>query len=170
MKEENKRLSKKIEELFEEKTIFEKKIYKIQQSFEDRMTSDREIIEKSDQTIFFFENKILEKNITIDQLKLELQKYYNNDNKWKYRLIFVTDPNSANVDLNNELNYTRDLLVKISKLMNSEQSESENLKIQIKCLKDRLNLCRISNKGFQAISKNVLIGKNIFYCQNRLII
>ena len=159
MKDENSRLSKKIEELFEEKTNFEKKIYKIQQSFEDRMSYDREIIQKNNDKLFICDNQLKEKNVTIDLLRVELRNYFTNESLKINKHIFVTDPSKTNVDLNNELNYTRDILAKISKLMNSEKCRSENMQSQINGLNYELNLYRNNNKAYDAIVKNIQLGK-----------
>ena len=157
--EENTRLSKKIEELFEEKKNFEKKIYKIQQSFEDRMSYDREIIDKNNEKVFICENKILEKNIKIDQLISELQIYLTTSNLKKFRHIFISEPTKINLDLNNELNYTRDILEKLSRLMNSEKTRSENMQNQIKLLQEELNIIKTNNKAYPSITKNINLGK-----------
>ena len=163
VKEENTRLTKKIEELYEEKTYFEKKIYKIQQSYEDRMSYDREIIEKNNEKVFICENLILEKNVRIDQLREELMTYSKNESLKKFRLIFVTEPTKTNLDLNNELNYTREILAKIAKLMNSEKSRSENMQKKINILQEELNLFRKNNKAYQALTKNLKLGKIMLF-------
>ena len=45
----------------------------------------------------------------------------------KVKEIFVTEPTRLNTELNNEVNYARDIMSKISKLMNAEKRKNEKL-------------------------------------------
>jgi chromosome segregation ATPase len=161
LREENIRLSKRIDEYFGDKAFLEKKLYKIQQSFEDRMSYDRETIEKLNDKLFIVENKLKEKENSEKLTKAELLKYITNENLKKFRHVFVVDPSKANIDLNNELNYTRDILAKISKLMNTEKTRSENMQSQITNLQDELNLYRKNNKAFMidCLANNIKLGR-----------
>lgn len=160
LKDENTRLCKKMDELYADKANLEKKLYKTQQAFEDRMSSDREIIERLNEKLFLLENKIKEKVTSLEVTKSELQKYVTNENLKKFRHVFIVDPNKANIDLNNELNYTRDILAKISKLMNTEKMKSENMQSQISNLQNELNLYRKNNKAFMidCLANNIKLG------------
>jgi predicted RNase H-like nuclease (RuvC/YqgF family) len=149
LKDENARLSKNIEEYFIEKGTMEKKIYKMQQEFEDKLSQNREIIDKLNNKVFSMENIILEKNTNNEVLKKELYKYVTNENIKKYRHVFIVEPSKANVDLNNELNYTRDIISKISKLMNTEKLKAENMRSQINILQKELNLYRKSKFAYE---------------------
>ena len=159
MREENARISRKIDEMFEEKTLIEKKLYKLQQAFEDRMNSDREIIEKLNEKIFIYENKLVEKKDSMNIMKGLINRQIINEMSQKFRYVYVVDPTKSNIDLNNELNYTRDILAKISKLINSEKIKSDTMENQIKNLQQELNLYRKNNKVYDCVTKEIKLGK-----------
>jgi len=159
MREENVRISRKIDEMFEEKTLIEKKLYKLQQAFEDRMNSDREIIEKLNEKIFIYENKLVEKKDSMNIMKGLINRQIINEMSQKFRYVYVVDPTKSNIDLNNELNYTRDILAKISKLINSEKIKNDTMENQIKNLEQELNLYRKNNKVYDCVTKEIKLGK-----------
>lgn len=113
------------------------------------MIADRELIEKLNEKLFVYENKIKDKFNTNEVLKKELNKLANNQNLKKVPHVFVVEPSKANLDLNNELNYTREILAKISRLINTEKTKSENMQNQIDNLKKELNQYRKNNKAFE---------------------
>ena len=159
MRAENARISRKIDEMFEEKTLIEKKLYKLQQVFEDRMNSDREIIEKLNEKIFIYENKFVEKKDSMNIMKGLINRQIINEMSQKFRYVYVVDPTKSNIDLNNELNYTRDILAKISKLINSEKIKNDTMENQIKNLQQELNLYRKNNKVYDCVTKEIKLGK-----------
>ena len=159
MRAENARISRKIDEMFEEKTLIEKKLYKLQQAFEDRMNSDREIIEKLNEKIFIYENKFVEKKDSMNIMKGLINRQIINEMSQKFRYVYVVDPTKSNIDLNNELNYTRDILAKISKLINSEKIKNDTMENQIKNLQQELNLYRKNNKVYDCVTKEIKLGK-----------
>ena len=159
MRAENARISRKIDEMFEEKTLIEKKLYKLQQVFEDRMNSDREIIEKLNEKIFIYENKLVEKKDSMNIMKGLINRQIINEMSQKFRYVYVVDPTKSNIDLNNELNYTRDILAKISKLINSEKIKNDTMENQIKNLQQELNLYRKNNKVYDCVTKEIKLGK-----------
>ena len=159
MRAENARISRKIDEMFEEKTLIEKKLYKLQQAFEDRMNSDREIIEKLNEKIFIYENKLVEKKDSMNIMKGLINRQIINEMSQKFRYVYVVDPTKSNIDLNNELNYTRDILAKISKLINSEKIKNDTMENQIKNLQQELNLNRKNNKVYDCVTKEIKLGK-----------
>jgi len=161
LKEENTRLSKNIEEYFLEKGILEKKIYKMQQDFEDKLTQNREVIDKLNDKVLIMENLIVEKSTSNEVLKKELYKFVTNESLKKYRHVFIVEPTKANIDLNNELNYTRDIIAKVSKLMNTEKLKTENMQTQINNLQKELNLYRKSKISYEheTLANDMKIGK-----------
>jgi len=78
----------------------------------------------------------------IDQLKRELEKIFNYHESSIQKEILITEPNKINIDLNNELNYTRDILAKISKMLQAEKSKNEQLEQQVNQLQEELNMLR----------------------------
>jgi hypothetical protein len=67
----------------------------------------------------------------IEQLKRELEKIFNYHENSIQKEILITEPNKINIDLNNELNYTRDILAKISKMLQAEKAKNDQLEIQV---------------------------------------
>jgi hypothetical protein len=73
-----------------------------------------------------------EKEILIKNMKIELEKYYIEDVN-SIKEIFIADPDKINLELYNELNYTRDIMAKISKMLNTEKAKNikyeENIRV-----------------------------------------
>jgi hypothetical protein len=66
-------------------------------------------------------------------LKKEAEKNDKADKK-----IYICDPSRNNVDINNELNSTRDILAKISKMLNVEKVNNEKLNHTMNQLKHEI--------------------------------
>ncbi len=77
------------------------------------------------------QNKINEKDAIIEQLKNELEKIFTYHENSIQNEVLVTEPTKTNIDLNNELNYTKDILVKISKMLNNEKSKNEQIEAEV---------------------------------------
>ena len=83
---------------------------------------------------FHFPKKMTEikqKDIVIEHLKKELEKFFNNNESSIKKEILITEPNKVNLDLNNELNYTRDVLTKISKMLQSEKGKNDQIESKV---------------------------------------
>jgi hypothetical protein len=76
------------------------------------------------------ENKLQEREYMIIHLKNELEKYYQDDVSGA-REIFLVEPDRTNLELYNELNYSRELIAKISRLLNQEKAHSSKLQEKI---------------------------------------
>lgn len=74
-----------------------------------------------------------ERDFMINHLKNELEKYYNNDTN-TIKELFLGEPDRINIELYNELNYSRDLIARMSKLLNNEKIKSTNLEIKLKVI------------------------------------
>ena len=72
LKKENERLNDKIAWLFTEKGELAKKLYKLQDSLNDKLTQENVLIEKERTEKFLFENKLKEKEFQIENLKKQL--------------------------------------------------------------------------------------------------
>jgi len=151
---ENVRLTSKIDEYYKEKQNLEKKIYKIQQDIEDKLVGEKDELEKANDEVFLLQNKISEKDSIIGMLKREIDKLINMQENIK-KEIFVSEPSKINVELNNELNYTRDILGKISKLLNVEKIKNEKLENKILQLQDEVTILKKGMKNNIGGVKNV---------------
>lgn len=101
-------------------------LYKINQQLEDRIVQDKEIMDKNQEEIFLLQNKVAEREIMVHNLKTEIDKYYTNDISY-CREIYTVEPDKVNLELYNELNYSRDFISKLSKLLNNEKVRGKQL-------------------------------------------
>ena len=75
--------------------------------------------------------KLDEKENIIYLLKKDIERL--NSNKEKvYKEVFIVEPSKISMILNNELNFTRDILAKISKIVNVEKNKKEKLEEKLK--------------------------------------
>ena len=133
LKEENDRLNKKNSELYKNKIELEKKIYIIQQQLDESLMKNQELLDNQNTEIFLIENKIKEKDNLIFQLKKEINKYYKEDFNSTKELI-ICDPDKVNIEMNNELCETRELIGKYSRIIHDEKRKSEFQEKQIEML------------------------------------
>ena len=148
LKKENERLNEKIAWLFNEKGELAKKLYKLQDSLNDKLQQENTYIEKERTDKFLFENKLKEKEFQIDILKKQienLKKNSKNNNNTGVMEIYIGDPNKFNTELNNELTMSRAIIKKYVYLMQEERENSKKLKNKIDILEDKVN--SISNNA-----------------------
>ena len=136
LKEENDRLTKRTEELYKDKINLEKKLYKCQQDLEDLIVQRQDKEDNEQINLFKFDNLLKEKDSIILQLKKELTKFYKDDNSTKE--IIICEPDKINVELNNELVETRELIIKFSRLLQLEKRKTSDQEKQIEKLNQKL--------------------------------
>jgi hypothetical protein len=103
-------------------------MYQIQISLEQRHSNEKIDLDKAKDEVFLLTNKLQEKENFIMCLKKEVDRGTHDKTEKK---VFVCDPSRNNVDINNELNSTRDILAKISKMLNVEKTKNEKLAYQM---------------------------------------
>ena len=141
LKKENERLNEKIAWLFTEKGELAKKLYKLQDSLNDKLQQENNYIEKERTDKFLFENKLKEKEFQIDVLKKQienLKKNSKNNNNIGVTEIYIGDPNKFNTEINNELTMSRAIIKKYVYLMQEERENSKKLKNKIEILEDKV--------------------------------
>jgi hypothetical protein len=69
----------------------------------------------------------------ISYLKREMEK---TENPKAEKKIYICDPSKNNIDITNELNSTRDILAKISKMLNAEKTKNEKLNHEISVVRN----------------------------------
>ena len=131
LKKENERLNNKIVWLFNEKAELAKKLYKLEDSLNDKINQETINNEKEKTEKFLFENKLKEKEVQIINLKKQL------DNG--FREIYIGDPNKFNLEINNELTMSRAIIKKYVYLMQSERENTRKLNYQIKSLQEKIS-------------------------------
>ena len=144
LKKENERLNNKIEWLFTEKGELAKKLYKLQDSLNDKLAQENILIEKERTDKFLFENKLLEKDFQIDNLKKQIEimkknaKNYHQNNGIANE-IYIGDPNKFNTEINNELTMSRAIIKKYVYLVQQERDNAKYLKNKIQKLEDKVS-------------------------------
>ena len=136
LKKENERLNDKIAWLFTEKGELAKKLYKLQDSLNEKLTQENILIEKERTEKFLFENKIKEKEFQIENLKKQLEilkKNIKNNNppNTGVKEIYIGDPNKIYIEINNELTMSRAIIKKYIYLNQQERDKSKLLKNKI---------------------------------------
>ena len=142
LKEENNKLTTKVEELFEERRNIEKKLYKLQQETEEKIKREPELEKLTNEEIKIIKNKIKEKDLHIENLKKEIEKYItshtNAGDIEVSREKFIVNPTKLNIDLNNELLCTKELMNKITDLLSIEKVNNEKLEYEVYNLSQEL--------------------------------
>ena len=144
LKKENERLNDKIAWLFTEKGELAKKLYKLQDSLNDKLTQENILIEKERTEKFLFENKLKEKEFQIENLKKlidTLKKNSKNNNAPNPCVteIYIGDPNKINVEINNELEMSRGIIKKYIYLNQKERDKAKILKSKITNLENKVS-------------------------------
>jgi hypothetical protein len=96
------------------------------------------------------ENKLQEREYMIQHLRVELEKYYQND-VTTGKEIFLAEPDRTNLELYNELNYSREIVAKVTRMLNSEKSRAIGLDQKISELEEKITNLKKGKK----ISKNM---------------
>lgn len=97
---------------------------------ENKVASNQEYVDKMRDLNFILENRMVENNIMINNLKAELEKYYLADLSLT-KEIYIADPDRINLELYNELNCTRDIMSKISKQTNFNKDKTLKYELEI---------------------------------------
>jgi len=101
------------------------------------------------------QNKINEKDVKIEELKRELEKIFSFHENEIQKEILITEPNKINIDLNNELNYTKDILAKVSKILANEKTKNETLEQEVSKLQEELNSLKKTNNMLDNNTNNM---------------
>jgi peptidoglycan hydrolase CwlO-like protein len=121
-------------------------MHKIQLDMESRSSIEATELEKAKDEIFTLNNKLKEKDSTISFLKRENDKLIAINESSFDKKVYVLDPNKNNVDINNELNATRDILAKLSKQVNAEKNKNEKLIKQLDNVNKELDILKSGTK------------------------
>ena len=144
LKKENERLNNKITWLFTEKAELAKKLYKLEDSLNDKMNQESINIEKEKTEVFLCENRLKEKEVQIISLKKQLENYKKTNKnshvqKDNYIEIYIGDPNKFNLEINNELTMSRAIIKKYVYLMQSEREKERKLNDKIQSLQEKIS-------------------------------
>ena len=135
LKNENNRLSQLLSESKKENNTLQKKNYKLQDELNEKIQYYKGIIEENNKKSFIDQNKIIEKESIIQQLKKELEKYYRGDYISTKELL-IGDPDTINTEINNELCESRELVSKYTVLLMEERKKTGELEKKIEKFKE----------------------------------
>ncbi len=77
-------------------------------------------MEKLKEKIFFLENKLIDKENLISNMKKEIEKYFYESNI-DFREIYIAEPDRYNLEMYNELCLSKELYEKVCKMLNNEK-------------------------------------------------
>jgi catechol-2,3-dioxygenase len=98
---------------------------------DDKIVSDKDGIDKLKEIMFVLEHKLRERENLIKSMKNELEKYFLDD-RTNAKEIYIADPDRNNLELYNELNHSKELFHKMSKLLTTEKVRVQNLESSMK--------------------------------------
>ena len=127
---ENKALSEKFHEVFKIKNNKEKNFNKVLLNLESKINSEREKVSNSNNEIYYMNTKLKEKDQNIENLKCEIDRYITLDLEFA-KEIYLTDPKKNNIDIINEINFTKDIMNKFSKMFNYEKNNKDKVDNEI---------------------------------------
>ena len=121
LKNENERISKLTQKLYNEKFELEKKYLTIREKLENLQIEKNNIFDIQSTEIFKLKNKLIEKDNIIKNLNKELNKYSRDEDIIKE--IIIIEPDKNNIEINNELVETREILNKYTQLLHKEKKK-----------------------------------------------
>ena len=137
LKKENERISKIIQKLYMENFELEKKYLAIKEKLDNILIEKNNIFDIQSTEIFKLKNKLIEKDNIIKNLNKELNKYSRDEDIIKE--IIIIDPDKNNVEINNELVETRQLLNKYTQLLHKEKQKNNIQEKKISSLLERID-------------------------------
>jgi hypothetical protein len=161
--EENSILFNKLENLFQEKLESEKRLVILEQLLLRKRNNEKAEIEKINCEVLILNNKLDEKEYIIKHLKNELKKGIQSKNIISEH--YVTEPTVNNLEINNEINYTNDILVKMIKIHKEEKEKYYELESHVTVLNRELDALR-KNSGSVTISTNLIDTNGVQYDEN----
>lgn len=129
----------------------------MQSDYDEKFLNEKSEFDKLNEEIFTLQQKLYEKESALVNLKRETEK---NSNHESFKEIFIADPTKINVELNNELNYSRDIMGKVSKMLNAEKIKNEKLERKYKQLNDDFEELKKININVALNSDNTGIVNN----------
>ena len=136
LENENVQISNRNIKLYNENLNLEKKLYECQQELNDKIRYYEDLLKELDDKIFILENKNIEQENQIKQYKDQINKYYKDDLNSNKEIYICTSPDQFNIEMNNELYETRQIITKYSHLLNDANKLNNEYSIKISMLKE----------------------------------
>jgi hypothetical protein len=121
--------------LFNLKREREIKLYGLSQEIENRQIQEKEKIKQMKEFLSILRNKIKEKDEQIEFIRRDIDKAIHVQEADCIKEVFITQPGRMNLEVNNELHYTNDVLNNFQKLYEIEKSNSKALDDEIEVFK-----------------------------------
>ena len=121
---ENRILFEKLRNAFKTKIFKEKELNQILINLDSRFKWEREKVAANNNEIFYMNNKLKEKDHIIENLKCEIDKFIDLDSDFN-KEVYLADPKKNNIDVINEMTYTKDIINKISVIYESEKKSRD---------------------------------------------
>jgi hypothetical protein len=136
LENENVQISNRNIKLYNENLNLEKKLYECQQELNDKIRYYEDLLKELDDKIFILENKNIEQENQIKLYKDQINKYYKDDLNSNKEIYICTSPDQFNIEMNNELYETRQIITKYSHLLNDANKLNNEYSIKISMLKE----------------------------------
>ena len=157
LQNENIQITNRNMKLYNDNLNLEKQLYKSQQNLNEKIENYEEKIKDLNNQIFVLSNQLMEKDNQIINYKNEIIKLFKDD--YNTIVYICPTPNKFNVEMNNELCETRQVIIKYShllndanKLINELNAKNVSLKEMIQNIKDgkriKRNLENIEDFGY----------------------
>ena len=157
LQNENIQITNRNMKLYNDNLNLEKQLYKSQQNLNEKIENYEEKIKDLNNQIFLLSNQLIEKDNQIINYKNEIIKLFKDD--YNTIVYICPTPNKFNVEMNNELCETRQVIIKYShllndanKLINELNAKNISLKEMIQNIKDgkriKRNLENIEDFGY----------------------
>ena len=143
LNEENLKLVKKVDELFLSKSEIEKMSYKVQEDIEMLKLGSEDLFRKSNDEITNIISRVHEKNKTIQHLKSEFENILYSKKSDECKDIYVVNPTKANIELNTELLYTKELASKLLIVVKDDKNKNDIVETEIHHLQRELDRLKI---------------------------
>jgi len=113
----------------------------LQDSLNDKLNQENNLIEKERTEKFIYENKLKEKEFQIENLKKQIENLKKNSKNANngVKEIYIGDPNKFNVEINNELTMSRYIIKKYVYLNQQERDNSRLLQDKIHNLENKVS-------------------------------
>jgi hypothetical protein len=126
---ENRTLFEKLRNAFKTKILKEKELNQIIINLDSRFKWEREKVAVNNNEIFYMNSKLKEKDHIIENLKCEIDKFIDLDKEFK-KEVYLADPKKNNIDVINEMTYTKDIINKISVIYESEKKSRDKFDLE----------------------------------------
>ncbi len=137
LQKENNQITERNNKLYNDNLNLEKKICLLNQEIKEKIKNYDEQIKESNNKIFILSNKLIEKDNIIKNLNKELNKYSRDEDIIKE--IIIIEPDKNNIEINNELVETRQLLNKYTQLLHKEKQKNNIQEKKISSLLERID-------------------------------